>query len=457
MSSPNQSGTYPHGLSEGELSEYEERARSFLHPHQGRHQPAAPTDFESIAMPPPAARGAGPAIGNGGALGYAGLRVPPPGFLFLPPQMQFATQAAVGGVPLPHGSPFSVGHLGGPHGAASTNDQYASALGYGAVLPAGLDAQSQFAAITAASRGLAIPQTMVVPSTWLMQQQHQTQYIDPSPGLSFHLGVGTGLPASFLEAAYARDAQAQLALGFDRNRGPGAGLTSGDSRKEAPRDDDDQDDDEEERHAQAAERKEPGRPPRQIKKPARRKKKAVPPPSPSPEDDRRLPEPGLTGHAPVPLWNDYDETALTEYQCLLRKQIELFEATEEDLRGSAQGRNTPIRLGQVGIRCIHCSGMPKLARARGAVYYSRTVDGVYQVAQNMSKIHFVQTCQKISKGLRAKLATLQRVNNRASGGKEYWLDNLKALGIFDDGRCVRFRTFTSGPVNEDEEDATDSE
>ena len=50
----------------------------------------------------------------------------------------------------------------------------------------------------------------------------------------------------------------------------------------------------------------------------------------------------------LPLYLEYDDRALTEYQCLLRQQIELFEATEEDVRGSAQGRHTRIRLGQVG-------------------------------------------------------------------------------------------------------------
>lgn len=38
-----------------------------------------------------------------------------------------------------------------------------------------------------------------------------------------------------------------------------------------------------------------------------------------------------------------------------RKQIELFEAKQEDVDAGAQGRNKPIILGQVGIRCIHVS------------------------------------------------------------------------------------------------------
>jgi len=46
------------------------------------------------------------------------------------------------------------------------------------------------------------------------------------------------------------------------------------------------------------------------------------------------------------------------------------------MTGTAQGRNTPLNYGQVGIRCRHCAHLPKAARARGGVYYSRTIDGV---------------------------------------------------------------------------------
>lgn len=75
------------------------------------------------------------------------------------------------------------------------------------------------------------------------------------------------------------------------------------------------------------------------------------------------------------LFVDGDEDFLTEYQCLLRKQLEVFEASENDLRGSTQGRNTPILLGQVGLRCRHCANLPLAARTKGAVYYSQTIDG----------------------------------------------------------------------------------
>jgi hypothetical protein len=92
--------------------------------------------------------------------------------------------------------------------------------------------------------------------------------------------------------------------------------------------------------------------------------------------------PALTNRKPVLLFLEYDEHNLTEYQRLIRQNVELFEAGPEEVRGSAQGRNIPILLGQVGIRCRHCAMLPFNARARGAVYFTRTIDGLYQVAQS---------------------------------------------------------------------------
>lgn len=139
------------------------------------------------------------------------------------------------------------------------------------------------------------------------------------------------------------------------------------------------------------------------------------------------------------LFIEGDEEYLTEYQCLLRKQLEVFEAGPTDLRGSTQGRNTPIMLGQVGLRCRHCANLPLAARTKGAVYYSQTIDGVYQIAQNMSKVHLCQRCYRIPPEVQAKLLDLKRGSRRATGGKEYWAKALRTMGVYEDGKVLRMR------------------
>ena len=92
----------------------------------------------------------------------------------------------------------------------------------------------------------------------------------------------------------------------------------------------------------------------------------------------------LTHRPPVSLYLDVDCDSLSEYQCFLRKQIELFEARTEDLQYNAQKMNKAVVLGQVGIRCKHCAYEDPWARTRGAVYYSASLGGLYQAGMHPS-------------------------------------------------------------------------
>lgn len=57
----------------------------------------------------------------------------------------------------------------------------------------------------------------------------------------------------------------------------------------------------------------------------------------------------------VPLGLEDDKYWLSELQVYLRSHFaEAFGATEDDIAAPMHGRNKPIALGQVGIRCMHC-------------------------------------------------------------------------------------------------------
>ena len=57
----------------------------------------------------------------------------------------------------------------------------------------------------------------------------------------------------------------------------------------------------------------------------------------------------------VPLGLEDDKYWLSELQVVLRANFaEAFGATEDDIAAPMHGRNKPIALGQVGIRCMHC-------------------------------------------------------------------------------------------------------
>lgn len=95
-------------------------------------------------------------------------------------------------------------------------------------------------------------------------------------------------------------------------------------------------------------------------------------------------------------------------------------------------------------RCKWCfEGHRRIRPRKGSVYYSKRLDGIYQVAQNLAKTHYLNedetSCPVIPKDIKARLRSLHETTKRGSGGKAYWTDGLKALGVYEDGQTLRFR------------------
>lgn len=77
----------------------------------------------------------------------------------------------------------------------------------------------------------------------------------------------------------------------------------------------------------------------------------------------------------IPLSLNCDGGELSEYQVLVRQQLEIFEASAEDVSSNTQGRKKQVLLGQAGLRCKHCSRFPLRQRGKGAVYYPTKLQG----------------------------------------------------------------------------------
>jgi hypothetical protein len=146
----------------------------------------------------------------------------------------------------------------------------------------------------------------------------------------------------------------------------------------------------------------------------------------------------LTGRPPIQLYLSCDDTVMSPYQVLARRQIEFFEANVDDVESNAQGRNKPIVLGQVGIRCRHCSHLPPKQRKRGAVYYPAKLEGVYQAAHNMALSHFSTYCECIDESLRNHLICLRENKGSTGGGKSAWAERAGALCVFEGVDGLRF-------------------
>ena len=202
---------------------------------------------------------------------------------------------------------------------------------------------------------------------------------------------------------------------------------------------------------------------------------------------------GVTGRFPIKMYLSCDSMELSPFQCLMRQQIEFFEAHQVDVDTPIQGRNRPIVLGQVGIRCVHCKHLSPVQasmekqnqvtkKSRGAVYYPSTLLGVYQAAQVLCSLHLMGNsmveedgsskkvgdeddgasstdsscngCPYVPLPIRQELFRLKIENsqqqqqsttkkrNRTNTGKQYWARTASDLGVYEDTsrEILRFRS-----------------
>lgn len=135
-----------------------------------------------------------------------------------------------------------------------------------------------------------------------------------------------------------------------------------------------------------------------------------------------------------------DEVKLNEQQVFLRRQIEVFRATEDDIMSHTRGRNKPISLGQAGLRCRHCGHLPVSKRRKGSTYFPSSLVGIYQAAQNLGVEHlFTLVCPELPPDIRAMASDCASKKFSASNaGKPYWAESGKKLGLVDTEYGMRF-------------------
>jgi hypothetical protein len=143
---------------------------------------------------------------------------------------------------------------------------------------------------------------------------------------------------------------------------------------------------------------------------------------------------------PKTLAHPDDELFLSSHQVLLRHQIEVFQATDEDTKLPARGRRKGVQVGQVGIRCRHCKSVAASKRQRGSMYFPHSTMGIYQAAQNMSSTHLqCGLCIVMPEQLRQQFATLLPSKTTGSlKGRPYWAKSAQDMGLVDTEDGIRF-------------------
>lgn len=146
------------------------------------------------------------------------------------------------------------------------------------------------------------------------------------------------------------------------------------------------------------------------------------------------------------LYQMEDAKHLNELHCLVRRNIEFFVATDEDVSAPCPGRKESIRKGQVGLRCIHCRHTFGRERMKRAICYPSSVDRVYRCVSDMKFDHFPHCLPTHEKTLFQQLkqcsfSTKKGLNICTYGSgttSQYYRDSAEKLGLRDskDGSFV---------------------
>ncbi len=135
-------------------------------------------------------------------------------------------------------------------------------------------------------------------------------------------------------------------------------------------------------------------------------------------------------HVRVLLAIPEDKDWLSDMDCYVRKNIEVFTSTQYDVKDAAADRKYPIKVGQVGIRCVHCAKTPAGARS-AAVSYPYSISGIYESVREFQRMH-LETCLNVPKD--TKQASVKFGGGSASLSsvlRRYYVQAARALGLFD--------------------------
>ena len=135
-----------------------------------------------------------------------------------------------------------------------------------------------------------------------------------------------------------------------------------------------------------------------------------------------------------------DRDSLSDRQCYVRSEmVEIFAATDKDVSARHSKGAQKLAMGQVGIRCVHCSHLRPRDRAERAVCYPSSISRIYQTVADMQRFHFEQ-CREIPDHVRQIYKKLKTTRPRGVGSPQtYWMSSAKTLNLVDtDEAGIRF-------------------
>jgi hypothetical protein len=132
-----------------------------------------------------------------------------------------------------------------------------------------------------------------------------------------------------------------------------------------------------------------------------------------------------------------DKEWLSDMDCFMRRQVEVFCASSEDVLAARSDRKYPVTIGQIGIRCIHCALSKPRFGARGtAVAFPFAINGIFESVRELGRTH-LESCENMPKSVKDRLVSFRGSSSLSSVLRKYYILAAKALGLYDTPEGIR--------------------
>ena len=113
----------------------------------------------------------------------------------------------------------------------------------------------------------------------------------------------------------------------------------------------------------------------------------------------------IHGNASVLLAISQDtDWGLSDLDILVRNNLEVFQASEDDVLSAHLDGKFPIKCGQIGVRCIHCARNNVEGARRGAVMYPYSLNSLFESTRILQIMHLEQ-CSHVPDDLKKKISS----------------------------------------------------
>ena len=128
------------------------------------------------------------------------------------------------------------------------------------------------------------------------------------------------------------------------------------------------------------------------------------------------------------------------YMGLMRQQLEFFEISQEEV-AFCKTKNVSVHVGQVALRCKHCTCVSIELRQRGSMIVAMELNSLYKHFFHGKNVHIEELCPFVEDATQDQLKALRQLRGATDAQDQfYWSSMAKKEGVVETRAGLRFKS-----------------